>query len=213
MGDRRWRGVGWLATGALILAGALLAADGAERPFAEQPLALWGVEILAVILIGVGLVRLLTSGGLTAGARQARATENDVVVCLRIWLIAAAADGALHDREIAVIIRNAERYFGLSIDREFVQAVYEQVKSRTGGRDIDDELFASDEPLTAEGVRRVLVGAIHVALFDGELDPHERRVIDRLATQFKLDPETIDAMIADARREIARDAGAASAAT
>lgn len=212
MGGRKWNGLEWLIVGAVIMATSLLIVEGADRPFIEQPLPLWGVEILALILMGVGVYRLLSGGGLGEAARAARARDNDLVVCLRIWLIAAAADGALHEREIAVIIRNAKRYFDLTIDRDFVCEIYEQMKARTSPSDIDDELFASEEPLTADGVRRVLVGAIHVALFDGELDPHERRVIDRLATQFELDSQMIDEMIAEARAEIAADPAAGETA-
>ncbi len=195
--------LGWIAAGLTVILGCVYLAEGMEKPVLQQPLALWGAFILGAALIAIGVTRWAASPGSAEEAREMIA-ENDFIVSLRIWLIAAAADGVLDAREIDVIVRNAKACFGRDIDEAFVRKTYEVMKRRTGARHIDDELFSTEILLSAEGVRHTLYGAIYVALFDGDLDHEERRVIDEIASRLELTPELIDRMIAEVSTDIAQ---------
>lgn len=201
-------GLGLFVVGSALLLGCLYLAEGADRPYLRQPLPLLGATLLGLVMAVFGLLRLVGRRMMSDETRSRKIAENDLVVSLRIWLIAAAADGVLRDREVERIILNAKAYYDLDIDDAFVRETYEKLKSRTGAREIDEELFASAMPLSEEGVRHTLVGAISVALFDGELDVDERRVIDELATQFRLDQEAIDRLIAEVSVELGVASGA-----
>jgi tellurite resistance protein len=190
-----------IAGGGLILI-SLLVGEGIDRPFLKMPLGLWGTLILGWLLVGMGVIAFAAKRSQSPEEKAQRIDENDFIVSLRVWLIAAAADGVLRDDEIEIISRNALKYFGRDIDAAFIQESYETLKVRTSARAINEELLSSELPLSQEGIRHTLLGAIYVALFDGELDTDERRVIDQLANVFRLDQQTIDGLIGEVAAEI-----------
>lgn len=197
-------GVGVLLGGAVVILATLYFAEGVDRPILRQPLAIWSAYAVGVLLVLIGLLRIVTRAPINEARRDRSVEENDLVVSLRIWLIAAAADGRLHDKEVEVIRLCATRYFDLDLDDAFIRKTYAKLRMRTTERAIDEELMASELPLSADGIRKALLGAIYVTLFDGALDADERRVIDRIAARFELEPAVIDGLIDEVRADIAR---------
>jgi tellurite resistance protein len=198
----RWNGPAFILAGVIILSMSFVMGEAANRPLLKQPIGVWGAISLGAILTLLGLILFIQSRSQSPEEWARRSEENDFVVSLRLWLIVAAVDGDLKGSEIDVIRRNALQYFGRDIDDAFVRETYSAVKKRTTVKAIEEELLSSAMPLTAEGIRNTLLGAISVALFDGELDQDEKRVIDELADVFNLDADSIDQLIGDVSADI-----------
>ena len=114
-------------------------------------------------------------------------------VCAASALI-AAADGEIEDSEIAATLKAvaANKALAGGFDQRVIEQPMETMRARAGGGRVGRTGLGteSEEVLTSPDMAEaVVLTALDVAEGDGQIEPEERKVLDRLAKLASVDLE------------------------